>query len=108
MFVRFTADWCITCKLNEKAVLRNDTVLRALEQSGFELFVGDWTHRNEAIRSELARHGRAGVPLYLVYDPRAPESPVLLPEVLTVDHVLEALRDPNHPQKPQPARSARR
>jgi thiol:disulfide interchange protein len=108
VFVRFTADWCITCKLNEKAVLRNDTILQALEQSGFELFVGDWTHRDEGIRSELARHGRAGVPLYLVYDPQAPDSPVLLPEVLTVDRVLAALRDPTHPQKPQPTRSARR
>ncbi len=62
-----------------------------LARGGFEIFKGDWTRRDEAIRSELARFGKAGVPLYLVY--RAGESgqPIVLPELLTVDSFLDAL-----------------
>jgi thiol:disulfide interchange protein DsbD len=92
VFVRFTADWCITCKVNERVVLDNDGVQDALERGGFVRFVGDWTQRDDAIRTELARHGRAGVPLYLLYHPDRPEEPRLLPELLTIDDTLRALR----------------
>lgn len=92
VFVSFTADWCITCKVNEHGVLADARVHQAFSAGGFEIFRGDWTHRNETIRAELARHGRAGVPLYLVYDPRQPNSPRILSEILTVSGVLEALK----------------
>ncbi len=92
VFVSFTADWCITCKVNEKGTLSDERVLAALQQGGFATFRGDYTQRDEAIRAELARHGRAGVPLYLVYDPNSPDAPAVLPELLTVGGVLEALR----------------
>ena len=52
--------------------------------------------RDEAIRSELARHGRAGVPLYLLYDPRRPEAPQILPEVLSASGVVAALESATH------------
>jgi thiol:disulfide interchange protein DsbD len=91
VFVSFTADWCITCKVNERAVLADSRVREALEQRGFSSFRGDWTRRDETIRKELARHGRAGVPLYLVYDPRNPGNPTVLPELLSVSLVLAAL-----------------
>ena len=63
-----------------------------VEQYGFARYKADWTSRNEEIRLELASHGRAGVPMYLVYDPNRPTSPTLLPELLTVDLLVEALR----------------
>ena len=53
---------------------------------------GDWTQRDEAIRLELARYGKAGVPLYLVYSPTAPNVPLVLPEVVTQKVVSRALR----------------
>ena len=65
-------------------------VLTALNANGLQWFRGDWTQRNEAIRAELARHGRAGVPLYLVYDPNDPKKPQILPELLSVDLVVDA------------------
>jgi len=77
--------------VNERVVLRDARVLDAFEQRDVARFVGDWTRRDETIRAELARFGRAGVPMYLVYDPRRPDRPELLPELLTVDRVLEAL-----------------
>ncbi len=91
VFVSFTADWCITCKVNEKGALSDTRVVTALTSGGFATFRADYTQRDETIRAELARHGRAGVPLYLVYDPRKPQAPAVLPELLTVDGVLEAL-----------------
>jgi len=90
--VVFTADWCITCKVNERLVLERERVRSELERGGFALFKADWTRRDEVIRRELARFGRAGVPLYLLYHPDAPEQPEILPEILTVDRTLQALR----------------
>lgn len=89
-FVYFTADWCITCKANERLVLRDSRVRDALLRSGALVFRGDWTRRDETIRAELARFGKAAVPLYLVYTPGS-KQPIVLPELLTVDLVLAAL-----------------
>jgi thiol:disulfide interchange protein/DsbC/DsbD-like thiol-disulfide interchange protein len=91
VFVYFTADWCLTCKVNEHVIFADARVRDALAQRGVETFVGDWTRRDETIRSELARYGKAGVPLYLVYSPDAPDAPRVLPEILTIDLFLDAL-----------------
>lgn len=91
VFVYFTADWCITCKVNERLVLRDEAVIDALKRLDVATFRGDWTLRDEAIRLELARHGKAGVPVYLVYGPDRPEGPNVLPELITVDVMLKAL-----------------
>lgn len=88
--VVFTADWCVTCKVNERFVLSSDEVRDELD--GVAVFVADWTQRDERIRQELSRHARAGVPLTLLYRPEAPESPEVLPELLTTEIVLDALR----------------
>jgi thiol:disulfide interchange protein DsbD len=92
VFVYFTADWCLTCKVNERIVLRDDRVIDELARRNVAMFRADWTRRDDTIRRELARFGRAGVPMYLVYDPRSPERPTLLPELLTVELFLDALR----------------
>lgn len=89
VFVDFTADWCITCKVNEHTVLVDDAVVAAFQDNDVALFVGDWTRRDDTIRAELARHGRAGVPLYIVHTPG--ETPLVLPELLTVDRVVSAV-----------------
>ena len=88
--VVFTADWCVTCKVNERFVLRSDEVREQLRDVA--VFVADWTARDDRIREELSRHARAGVPLTLLYRPRAPDSPEILPELLTTEIVLDALR----------------
>ncbi len=92
VFVAFSADWCITCKVNERMVLARPDVRDELDRLGFARFKADWTQRDEGIRLELAKHGRAGVPMYLVYDPASPDAPAVLPEILSTDGVVEALR----------------
>ncbi len=91
VFVNFTADWCITCKVNEKTVFSQPEVQEVLTSSNTALLLADWTRRDEAIRAELARFGRAGVPMYLVYAP-GDAQPVLLPEILTPGVLIDAIR----------------
>ncbi len=92
VFVYFTADWCLTCKVNERLVLADARVHAEVERLRVAAFKADWTRPDEQIRAELARFGRAGVPMYLVYSPDRPTQPALLPELLTVDLVVDALR----------------
>jgi thiol:disulfide interchange protein DsbD len=92
VFVDFTADWCITCKVNEATVLERGRVAEALAAEGVAALKADWTERDARIRRALQRHGRAGVPLYLVFSPGQANDPQVLPEVLTADMVLDALR----------------
>jgi thiol:disulfide interchange protein DsbD len=92
VFAYFTADWCLTCKLNERIALDTDETRALLEQGGFVVMRGDWTQRDEAIRRELAEHGKAGVPLYLVYSAAAPHTPQVLPELISQASLREALQ----------------
>ena len=95
-FVVFTADWCITCQVNERTVLDRRAVQEAFSEGGFALFKADWTRRDEVIRKKLAEFGRAGVPLYLVYSPDAPTQPQVLSELLSRREVIAALAGPPH------------
>ncbi len=92
VFVYFTADWCLTCKANELFVIADERVQSEFDALDVATYKADWTHRDERIRAELARFGRAGVPMYLLYSPDYPTRPKVLPELLTVDLVVEALR----------------
>ena len=90
VLVNFTADWCVTCKINERTSLGSTRVAEAMTEANVLYLVGDWTSRDDAITRELERHGRSGVPLYLVYRPGQSE-PHILPQLLTEGVVLEAL-----------------
>jgi suppressor for copper-sensitivity B len=89
VFVDVTADWCFTCKVNERLVLETEPVAGAFERHGVVAMRADWTNRNEAIASFLSDHGRYGIPFYLLYRPGA--EPHLFAELLTQADVLEAL-----------------
>jgi thiol:disulfide interchange protein len=86
VFVYFTADWCITCKVNEKTVLQREEVSRAFAEHKVAVLVGDWTGGDAAIGRFLEAQGRSGVPLYIHYAPgKAPE---ILPQLLTVSRIV--------------------
>ncbi len=92
VLVNFTADWCVTCKINERTSLSSGRVAEALEAANAVYLVGDWTRRDDAITAELQRHGRSGVPLYLLYSPGV-DAPRILPQLLTEGVVIDALED---------------
>jgi thiol:disulfide interchange protein len=81
VFVYFTADWCLTCKVNEKTAIERAEVREAFRRGGIAVLIGDWTRGDPAIGRFLAEHGRSGVPLYLFYAPGRP--PETLPQILT-------------------------
>jgi DsbC/DsbD-like thiol-disulfide interchange protein/cytochrome c biogenesis protein CcdA len=81
VFVYFTADWCLTCKVNEAAAIDRAEVRKAFDQAGVKVLAGDWTNGDPAITRFLESRGRAGVPFYLWYAPGQP--PEELPQVLT-------------------------
>uniref|UniRef100_UPI002896D41B protein-disulfide reductase DsbD family protein n=1 Tax=Brevundimonas nasdae TaxID=172043 RepID=UPI002896D41B len=91
VLVNFTADWCVTCKINERAALSSPRVAEALDQANAVYLVGDWTRRDDAITHELERRGRSGVPLYLLY-PAGGGEPRILPQLLTEGVVLDSLK----------------
>ena len=91
VFVDFTAAWCVTCQANKQLALERQPVIDAFVRSKVVTLRADWTQRDPAIAAALARHGRNGVPLYLVYHPGRAK-PVVLPELLTAAIVIDALR----------------
>jgi suppressor for copper-sensitivity B len=100
-----TADWCVTCKVNERVILETPEVRAALAGGGFVAMRGDWTRRDDAIGAFLAAHGRYGIPFYMIYQPG--REPVVLPELLTRDLVLSALADAAAPRGTPPAPAGR-
>ena len=92
VFIDFTADWCITCKVNERVALTGQAVKDAITAQGVVMMRGDWTKRDGAITRVLEANGRAGVPLYLFYGKGAGDKPVVLPQILTADAVLDTLK----------------
>ncbi len=92
VFVDFTAAWCVTCQVNERTTLSSRRVVEAFANTGAAYLVADWTARDAAIEAELAKYGRSGVPLYLVFSPGGGE-PVILPQILTERRVASALQD---------------
>jgi len=89
VFVYFTADWCLTCKVNERAAIGTAGVRQAFARGKVAVLEGDWTDGDQTLGRFIEAHNRAGVPLYLFY-PAGGAEPRVLPQVLTPG-MLEAL-----------------
>jgi thiol:disulfide interchange protein len=89
VFVNMTAAWCITCLANEKAALATDKVRKYFKENGIIYLKGDWTNFDSDITAYLKSFGRSGVPIYVFYPAGA--EPVVLPQILTPDTVIENL-----------------
>ena len=92
MFVYFTADWCLSCKVNEATAIDRSEVRSEFRKAGVKILVGDWTNGDPAITRFLESRGRAGVPLYLWYHPGKP--PEELPQILTPGMLVSRARAP--------------
>ena len=93
VFLYLTADWCLTCKVNERGAMADAGVAAAFRRGGVAVLEGDWTRGDPVISKFLADQGRAGVPLYLFYhaDGRVEE----LPQVLTTSGLATLAGDRN-------------
>ena len=96
ILVNMTAAWCITCLLNERTSLSNETVKQAFKDENIIYMKGDWTNRDSEITQYLESFERNGVPLYVFYD-KADENgerpdPEVLPQILTPSIVIETIK----------------
>ena len=91
VFVYFTADWCVSCKVNETTSIDRDEVRAAFRKAGVKVLAGDWTNGDPEITRFLESRGRAGVPLYLWYAPGKPAQE--LPQVLTPGMLIARAQD---------------
>ena len=104
VLVDVTADWCLTCQVNERLVLSREEVKARFEALEVVAMRGDWTLPDEDISRFLADHGRYGIPFNAIYGPGAPEG-LVLPELLTRDALFKAL-DEAARRAPEPALTA--
>ncbi len=90
VFVNYTAAWCVSCQVNDKVAISTHATAAAFKRHDVAYLKADWTRRDPQIAAELARYGRAGVPLYLVYGARGGDG-VILPSILTEGIVVKAV-----------------
>ncbi len=91
VFVYFTADWCLTCKVNEGVAIEREATRDAFAKASVVVLKGDWTRRDPAITRYLTAQGAAGVPLYMWY-PAGGSAAQQLPQVLGTDTLVELAR----------------
>ena len=101
VFVWFTADWCVTCKVNESVAIERESTRAAFARAGVIALRGDFTRQDPDIAAFLTRHGAAGVPLYLWYAPGGEAE--TLPQVLTPE-LLAGLAEQPRPEEAAAAR----
>ena len=93
VFVNFTAAWCITCKVNEAAVLNKEEVQATFKKNNIKLLKADWTNENKEILETLRKYGRASIPLYLFFD--RSKTPTILPQLLQKNDLLKVITKDN-------------
>jgi len=97
VFIDFTAAWCLSCQVNEKAVLQSAEVESTLITGHVVVLKADWTQYDPVITRELSALGRSGVPTYVIYPPGKVSNPDVLPEFLTKAVVLNAIKKDSKP-----------
>jgi thiol:disulfide interchange protein DsbD len=90
VFLNFTADWCITCKVNERVAIKTKETLKFFEEKNIFYLEADWTNKNKLIAKKLASFGRSSIPLYIYY-PDEKSVPIILPEILTESIIKDYL-----------------
>ncbi|MFL2736792.1 MAG: protein-disulfide reductase DsbD family protein [Gammaproteobacteria bacterium] len=91
VFLNFTADWCITCKVNERIALKRESISALFDEKNISYIEIDWTNKNDEIAKKLASFGRSSIPLYVYYSSENAE-PIILPEILTENIIKDYLR----------------
>ncbi len=91
VFIDATADWCITCKANEAAVLNREDFRRAMDSLNVALVKADWTRETPEVTKLLRSMGKSGVPAYAIYPAGDQSKQIVLPELLTTGAIVEKI-----------------
>lgn len=89
VFIDFTAEWCLTCKVNKKLVLETDGFNELAKKHNIALLRADWTKRDDSITQYLRKYGAVGVPAYFIQ--KANGEVVFLGETVSLEKVEKSL-----------------
>lgn len=92
VFINLTAAWCITCHANERVALSRDAVQETAQSLNIAMVKGDYTNEDPRVKALLDEYKRVGVPTYLMFPADTSKPAEILPQILTVDLVVEAMR----------------
>ena len=93
VFIDVSADWCLTCKANEAAVLDREDFRKTLDSAGVIRIKADWTRETPEVNALLRSMGKSGVPAYAIYPKGDANKQIVLPELLTAGLILEAIAE---------------
>lgn len=91
VFIDFTAEWCLTCKVNERVAINKDAVRKKLDANGVVALKADWTNQDPEITLMLSKLGRSAVPTYVIFPGGDPTKPIVLSEIISEQQLLDAL-----------------
>jgi thiol:disulfide interchange protein DsbD len=91
VFLDFTARWCLTCQVNESTTINTVPIQDKMRALHVVFMKADWTKQDPAITALLKKFGRSGVPLYVIFPAKNPKQPIVLPELITQQIVLDKL-----------------
>ena len=90
VYIDFTARWCATCQTNHR-VYKSEALKSLFRAHKVVLLKADWTNPDDLIKETLHKEYQSeAIPVNVLYIPGVKEGYVL-PKVLTVDNVSEAL-----------------
>lgn len=89
VFMDFTAEWCLTCKVNKKLVLETKGFKALTKKYNLVLLRADWTKRDDTITQYLKNYGAVGVPAYFVQ--KANGEIIFLGETIHLDKIEKSL-----------------
>lgn len=91
VFVDVTADWCWTCKINEKLFIETEETSKRFRENGILALKADWTNRNAEIGEFLRSYGRSGIPFYIAFYGADQKNYLTLPVTITGGMLAEML-----------------
>lgn len=91
VLVDFTAEWCLTCKMNLKFVIETDEIREALEANKIVPLLADYTEGSPEIKEALNSLQSNSIPLLAIFPADRPDQPIVLRDVITQDQLLEAI-----------------
>ena len=91
VFIDVTADWCLTCKTNEAAILNRDEFRHAMDSLKVARVKADWTRETPEVNALLRSMGKSGVPAYAIYPAGNANKQIVLPELLTTNAIVEKI-----------------
>jgi thiol:disulfide interchange protein/DsbC/DsbD-like thiol-disulfide interchange protein len=101
VLVDFTADWCLTCKVNLARAIETDDVKELLAKNKVVPLLADWTEPSDEIKSALESINRNSIPQLAIYPPGKDSKPIVLSDLISKQQVLEAIAQAG-PSKPAP------